>query len=68
MKFRKYSLLLLAILLFFSVTISVEASPSHQDPQDALIRQVLTVTAAKPLFSMPDSLIKTCYFIKGSAL
>jgi hypothetical protein len=44
MKLQKYSLLLLASVLFFSVTISVEASPNPQDAQDAIIRQVLSAS------------------------
>lgn len=45
MKLRKYLLLLLAIILFFTSTVSVNASPHQQDAQEALIRQVLTATA-----------------------
>ena len=47
MKLRFSTSLFLVIVLFFTSTISVNASPyqQDQDPQDALIRQMLTATA-----------------------
>jgi hypothetical protein len=44
MKIRKFFPLLLAIVLFFTFSVPVAASPYQQDPQDALIRQVLKAT------------------------
>jgi pimeloyl-ACP methyl ester carboxylesterase len=44
MKFRKYFILLLSIVFFLPYSASVEAKSEHQDPDDALIRQVLLAT------------------------
>ncbi|MBU0513066.1 MAG: hypothetical protein KJ638_15375 [Chloroflexi bacterium] len=52
MKLRKYSLLLLAIVLLFALSVSAEASVQYQepgtqpDPQESLIKKVLEETAA----------------------
>ncbi len=46
MAVRKCSLLFIAMLLLFSLTGSAEAGHHQQDPQDDIIRQVLTATAA----------------------
>jgi len=42
MKLRFVPSLLLAIVLFFTLAVSIDATPLNQDPQDALVRQVLT--------------------------
>jgi len=45
MKIRKFTILFCATILLFSHAAPVEASPPYQDPQDSIIRQILTSTA-----------------------